>query len=574
MQKNIEKIRFFFQDWKNQKIYLKWMLAQMKPFLGLFLLLLLIDTCASLLVVYESVVAKHLIDGATGDPSGNPQSYLIILAATLLGTIILYAVLDYLSAIVHERYAFAVRLRAFDRVLQSEWGWIASYHSGDMVTRLTSDVDTFANGTATMIPDLLLLIVRLISAFSVLYYYDHMLAIMALLLGPFGAILSVFLGDKMKKYQVALKETESKSLSLMQETVLNIAVVKAFQQEEKCTSWLSGIRDERMHLVKKKSKRNIYVNLSMQFVFTIGYMTAFAWGIYRLSTGSITYGTMSVFLSLAMQIQGPIMSLAKMVPQFINVLASVGRVMEVDGQQPEEPAEACVEPEGVGIRMHDVSFSYLEDQILDSVQFDIRPGDWVGVIGYSGAGKTTLIRLLLGFIHPKEPGQVLFYNASGKEEIASKSARRLIAYVPQGNSLQSGTILENLRAGNAEASIEKIWEALTIADAEDFVRNLPEGLDTAIGERASGLSEGQAQRIAIARAILKDTPVLILDEATSALDERTEAVVLERLSQHDKAKTCVIITHRRAMLEFCNRAFEMTNGQIIEKTIENNELVS
>ena len=622
MQKNVQKLLSFFRDWKNQKVYLKWMFAHIRPFLSVFLLLLLINGCASLLGVFQTVAAKNLIDGAAGvfqsappeatpsmstspavtppavalpeqapqtaalpmaslteiPPSAFPQpSGLLLLAATLLFSIALHAALDYLSTIVHERYSFAVRLRAFDQVLQSEWEWVASYHSGDVVARLTGDVDTFATGTASMIPDLFLLIFRLVSAFAVLYYYDHVLAVTALLLGPAGALLSLLLSDKLKKVQMALKETESKSLALMQETVSNIAVVKAFSWEEKSIAWLSGIRDERMRLVKLRSKRNIAINLGMQIVFAMGYLTAFAWGIYRLQAGSITFGTMSVFLSLAMQIQGPIMSLAKMIPQFINVLASAGRVMEIDGQTPEPHAEEKVTPVHVGIRMHDVCFSYHEELILKNVCLDIRPGDRIGVIGYSGAGKTTLIRLILGFIHPgrpgrepKEPGQalgepghVLFYNDLGEEEPASRSARRLVAYVPQGNSLQSGTILENL-AGGKDISMAEIWEALTIADAVDFVKSLPEGLDTRIGERAGGLSEGQAQRIAIARAILKDAPVIILDEATSALDEKTEAAVLQRLSGSGKMKTCIIITHRRGMLAYCNRAFEIANAEVLE----------
>lgn len=562
MQKKIREIRTFLGDWKNQTRHFRWMFNQTKAYIGPLLLLFAVDMGASLLGVGSSVVGKHLIDSAT---SGQGQASILPLVAITLGIVLLYACINYLTSLVHERYAFTVRLRAFDHVLQSEWRQISSYHSGDLVARLTSDIDSFANGTATVVPDFFLLIVRLVSAFAVLYHYDQTLAVTALLFGPMGAIFSVVFSDRLKKYQIALKETESKYQAHMQESIVNISVVKAFQQESNCFDRLSAIREERIGIVKRRNQWNAFINLCMQLIFNAGYLTAFGWGIYKLSTGSITYGTMSVFLSLVTQIQGPVFGLAKLFPQFIAVLASVGRIMEIEDQQQEHIDAPVIRSQDVGLLMRDVHFAYHEDQVLQGVDLDIRPGDIVGLIGYSGAGKTTLIRLILSLIHPQGSGEVLFYDHTGAQEVVSRSTRRLISYVPQGNSLYSGTLLDNLHMGKADATEEEIWEALEIADAADFVRHLPQGLRAVIQERAGGLSEGQAQRIAIARAILKDAPFLILDEATSALDEKTEATMLSRLSKSKRMRTCIVITHRTAMLQYCTRALEIADARIYEK---------
>lgn len=569
MQKKIIKLRAFFLDWENQLKSIKWIFLQTKVYIGPLLLLFLVDVTASLLGVESTVIGKHLIDGATSD--GSLLGGILPMIVVSLAIILLYAVINYLSSLIHEKYAFTVRLRCFERVIHTKWQKISSFHSGDLVARLTSDVDSFAYGTATVLPDLLLLIVRLVTAFSVLYYYDHVLAITALLLGPMGAFISIAFSDKLKQYQIALKETESKYQALMQETIANISVVKSFELETESYRRLFAIREERLHIVKLRNRWNMLINFSMQLLFNAGYLTAFGWGVYRLSTGSITYGTMSVFLSLVTQIQGPVMGLAKLFPQFITVLASVSRIMEIEQQEQEVPLEPIVHGEQVGILMQDVSFAYQEEKVLSDVRLDIHPGDIIGLVGQSGAGKTTLIRLILSLITPSSPGQVLFYDSSGAKEVASSSSRRLLSYVPQGNSLSSGTILDNLTMGRANATDTAIWEALEIADAADFVRNLPQGLQTIIQERAGGLSEGQAQRIAIARALLKDAPLLILDEATSALDEKTETTILSRLSASKRLRTCIIITHRKTMLKYCTRAIEMVDTRVYAKDNVDNQ---
>ena len=563
MQKKRNKLLAFFADWRNQSRYLKWMLAQTKPYIGSLSLLILLDVMVSLLSVSSSVVAKNLIDQATiqNNMAGKQIALFCIIT---LGSIVLFGVTNYLTTLIHEKYAFTVRIRIFDKMLKSQWQQVSAYHSEDLMTRLTNDVESFARGTAVALSDFFLLAVRLISAFCVLYHYDHVLALTALALGPLGALSSLLFGDKMKKYQVQYKETESAYRALMQESLASITVVKTFQQEEKSYEKLLAMREKRLQVIKQRNKWSALLNVSMQAVFNIGYLAAFSWGIYRLSTESITYGTMSVFLSLVSQVQGPVMGLAKLFPEFINILTSVGRIMEVDALAAEPMEKEMKSAEGVGLKMEAVCFAYQQENVLENVSLDISPGDVVGLVGFSGSGKTTLIRLILALVYPQQ-GRLCFYNKWGEKEIANTKSRRLIAYVPQGNSLQSGTIRQNMLLGKKDATQSEIWEALEIADAAGFIRKLPEGLDTTIQEKAGGLSEGQAQRIAIARAIIRDdAPILILDEATSALDEKTEEEVLSRLSKSKKLKTCLIITHRKTMLRYCTRAFEMKDTRVME----------
>jgi len=559
----LKKAIAFFRDWNNQSRYLGWMIKRTRPFAGSLFLLFLLNLVMTVAGVGSTVVSKYVIDGATGSGKNITTQGIAALVLITAVTIVVSAFSSIITTHINEKYAFSIRSQAFDTILNGAWTKVSAYHSGDMITRLTSDIDRVANGIAAILPNFLFLIIRILIAFGVLFYYDHFLAVMALIVGPVGVILSLVFSGKLHKYQTQLNVTESSYRSFMQETVEHIAVSKAFSRETISHDRLLSFRDERLQLILKRNKISTAMNLCISLVFSTGYFIAFGWGIYKLSTGSITYGTMTVFLSLVAQVQGPIVGLGSLIPQFITVLSSTGRVMEIDSIV-EEPriTEAKYFPEQIGLKVRGLSFAYVDEKILDDLSIDIGPGEIVGIVGCSGSGKTTLIRLILSLISPQE-GEQSFVGENWEEPV-SASSRRFVSYVPQGNTLFSGTIADNLRMGRPDADDTSLWEALEVADAADFVRPLDEGLNTRIGENGLGLSEGQAQRIAIARAVIRNSPILILDEATSALDAQTEEKVLQRMCAGGLLKTCILITHRRTMLRFCTRALEVDNRAIRE----------
>lgn len=563
MKEILKKVIAFIKDWDNQSRYLGWMIKRTRPFAGSLFLLFILNVVITVAGIGGTVVSKYVIDGATG--SGKDVTKLGIAALVLLAAVGIGvgAFSSIISSHINEKYAFGIRSKAFDTILNGVWSKVSSFHSGDMITRLTSDIDRVANGIASIIPNFLYLIIRIVIAFGVLYYYDNFLALMALMVGPVGVFLSLVFSRKLHKYQTQLNVTESSYRSFMQETVEHIAVSKAFSRESVSHDRLLSYRDERLRLILKRNKFSTAMNLCISVVFSTGYFIAFGWGIYRLSTGSITYGTMTVFLSLVAQVQGPIVGLGSLIPQFITVLSSTGRVMEIDSIAEEQRLAAAVyHPEKIGLNVQGLSFAYGDEKILEDLTIHINPGEIVGIVGYSGSGKTTLVRLILSLVSSQE-GKLSFVGENWAEDV-SASSRRFISYVPQGNTLFSGTIADNLRMGRTDADEESLWEALEIADAVEFVKPLDEGLNTRIGENGLGLSEGQAQRIAIARAVIRNSPIMILDEATSALDAQTEEKVLQRMCAAGLLKTCILITHRRTMLRFCTRAMEIDDRAVRE----------
>lgn len=566
MREKIKKLTSFFKDWNNQSRNFIWMMSRTRPFIKSLILILLLDVIITLTGIGSTIITKYIIDGVTGSGpvfTTTGITFLIVLIVVGIG---ISAASGIITTYINERFAFSIRLKVYNSILRGQWQKIMSFHSGDIITRLTSDIDCVANGISSIIPNIIFLLIRIIIAFCVLFYYDRFLALAALLLGPVGVLISLIFSGRLKKYQEELKKTESEYRSFMQETVENIAVAKTFEQENALINRLSLFRDKRLRLTMKRNKLSTAMNLCIRLVFSAGYILAFGWGIYRLSTNSITYGTMTVFLSLVSQVQGPIMSLGSIIPQIITVLASTGRVLEIDLINEENRSEQIINPytKSIGLLLQNVSFSYARETILDNINLDIKPNDIVGIVGYSGSGKTTLIRLILSLIYPNGNGKIIFYDDTGIKEEVSASARRFISYVPQGNTLLSGTIADNLRSGSKNAIENEMWQALEIADAASFVRDLDQGLNTVIGENATGLSEGQAQRIAIARAIIKAAPILILDEATSALDTWTEERIIKRMSESNLLHTCIIITHRRSMLSCCTRALEIDDKRITE----------
>lgn len=554
MKRKLMKVLNALRNPEKLRRYLGWLAGQTKPFWPQLALLVGVDLLAVLIGFGSSFVSKSVVDTATAGLGYLPAfSVMIVLSAVSIG---IGAAVNVFRTLVNEKFAFGIRLKVFDRILSANFLGLSKYHSGDLLTRLTSDIDTIASGIAGALPALAMIFVRLLAAFVLLYGYSPFLAIAALLLAPMGLLLSLITGDRLKKLSAEVKENEAAYRSFIQEHLAHIAVVKTFCMEERSRGRLSQLRRKMLDTMLRRNRMSVLTNLCIRTVFSLGYFISFGYCMRGLASGSLTYGTMTLFMALFSQIQQPLMSLSHLLPQAVAVLASAGRVMEMEDIPDDEHTGAVATAERVGLRFDNVEYGYGRSQVLRGVSFHAHPGELVGIMGPSGAGKTTLIRLALSLIRPDSGA--IEYSADGSIERASADSRRHIAYVPQGNTLLSGSIADNLRFGRPDATEEEMWEALEQA-AAGFVRELPEGLNTQLGEKAMGLSEGQAQRIAIARALLRRAPVLILDEATSALDAGSEEKILAYLSQPKRAYAplCLIITHRKTMIPYFDQLIRL-----------------
>lgn len=569
----LERVKKIWGDRGNQSQYARWLFSYSRPYLGkigLVVVLGVLNTVASLAMVQ---VSKSIIDNAT---FGNEFVRLLVIYMLLVfGMQALSVVNSLLTALLTEKFSFGIRKQIYDKIIQSHWMDVKKYHTGDLMTRLTSDAGNIADGIISTIPGIFLLVIELVMVFFTLFQYSRLLAVLALLVAPVAAFTSWLLGRKLKVLQGKVQESDAAYRSFLQESLANLLIVKAFANEKYSVDRLTRLREERFKWVFRRTKMSLFSSTTMSISFQIGYIAAFSYGVFQIANGSITYGTMSVFLALVNRVQAPVLQLAQQIPRIVMILTSAGRVMELQDIPVEEKQPEQIKPEGIGVRVEGLSFGYTAETVLEDTALEIRPGEFVAIIGESGIGKTTLIRLMMSFMSNYR-GNITYFNQAGEQEKANAGSREFIAYVPQGNTLFSGTIRENIRMGNLEASEEEIFQALRMAAAYDFVMELPEGLDTIIGERGHGLSEGQAQRIAIARAFVRRAPFLILDEATSALDEKTELSVLQGLQELQPKPTCLIITHRRSILTYCDREIRIQDKRILEQedgNIKNREKI-
>ena len=559
----MSKIKKLWRDREQQYRYARWLWQYSRPYLGKILLVVvfgLAETVASLLMVQ---ISKEIIDLAT---FGNEFVRLMVVYVVLmLGMQAVTVISSLVSTMLTEKFSFGIRKQIYEKIIHSHWMDVKKYHTGDLMTRLTSDAGNVADGIIGTIPSIIQLAVELLLVFFTLFYYSPMLAVFALLVAPVAAVSSWWLGRRLRKLQVKVQESEAAYRSFLQESLANLLIVKAFANEDYSTERLTQLREERFHWVYRRTKMGVAGSAVMSLAFQTGYIVAFCYGAIQISRKAITYGTMSVFLTLVNRVQAPVMGLAQQIPKVVSILASAGRIMELQ-QIPLEERETGQIPVGqIGVEITDMTFGYTEETVLENVNLRIRPGEFVAIIGESGIGKTTLIRIIMSFMSNIR-GNVIFFNEAGDRELANAATRKFISYVPQGNTLFSGTVRENIRMGKLDATEEEMYEALKLASGYDFVMGLPDGIDTVIGERGHGLSEGQAQRIAIARAFLRKSPFLILDEATSALDEKTELEVLRGLKELSPRPTCLIITHRKSILPYCDRELQIADKQVREVT--------
>lgn len=445
-----------------------------------------------------------------------------------------------------------MQLRLFRYLMMSEWSGLESRHSGDVLNRMERDVRDVTSAITETLPSLLGVMVRLGGAFLFLYSMDARLACLMVCVAPIFILLSRIYIRKMRAITRDIRSTDSSVQSILQESVQHRVVLKTLEQSGTMVDRLDDTQQTLRSQIRHRTLFSSTAGTLLNIGFGAGYLITFLWGAHRLQEGTITYGMMLAFIQLVGQIQGPFRDLTQYIPVLISSLTATERLVELQQVPLEQEGDPIHFEHSVGIRLTDVSYVYPGGQrsILNHFSHDFQPGTTTAILGETGSGKTTLLRLVLALLRPSE-GSVVLYDQEGFETEASPLTRCNIVYVPQGNTLFSGTVRDNLRLGRPEATEDEMLQALHTACA-DFVMERPEGLDTLCGELGAGLSEGQAQRIAIARALLRKGHILLLDEATSALDPATEQQLLQNLGQRTTAaQTILCITHRPAVAEFC-----------------------
>lgn len=502
-------------------------------------------------------LTKLTIDIATGQRTDISFFWA---AAALIATILLEIFIAFfgrwIRAILGVKAQNQMQRRLFAHVLLSQWSGMEKFHSGDVLNRIEKDVGGIVAFVTESMPSLITVIFRFTGAFIFLFLMDRMLACAVVIILPFFILLSKMYVKKMRELSRSVRQSDSKIQSIIQESLQHRTVVKALELSTTLLGRLESVQTLMHSQVKERTKYSSVSATIMNLGFAAGYLFAFLWGAFQLQQHAITYGALIAFIQLVGQIQGPARSLTSYIPVFINTFTAGERLMELENIPREGLYGKSTNMDGIcGIRLNDVSYQYDDGKpILNRLNCDFPPGSSTAIVGETGAGKTTLIRLLLGLIYPQS-GTVEIYNSKRSVQ-AGTATRGIFAYVPQGNTLLSGTIRNNLLLGNPDASEEMLHNALHMACAE-FVFELPEQMETLCGEQGYGLSEGQAQRICIARALLRPGSVILLDEATSALDSNTELRVLDNIRTHYKQKTLIMVSHREAALRYCDRTLHL-----------------
>lgn len=502
------------------------------------------------------IACKHAIDIATGVSHGSLVTIGIIIGALMLTEIISRGASRWIHAIAGNKVRNRMRLKIFTRLLRSDWLHLQKHHTGDLINRLEGDVSGITALITETVPAAVVVFLQLIASFTLLFFMSPMLALSVLIILPVCIVVSQIYVRRMRRLNRDVRDSDSRIQSVLQESLQHKELIKSLEQNNSTEKQLTELQTKLHSQVTDRTKFSLGAFTFIQLGFAAGYLVAFLWGVASLRDGIITYGTMAAYLQLVGLIQRPTMDLSRYIPGIVSSLTAAERLFELEDIPLEKQGEAIMLDGTAGVRFKNVTFAYDDESrvILDNFNYDFPPNSSTAIVGETGAGKTTLIRLLVALINPQE-GKIELYTDK-EQHNSSTLTRRNFVYIPQGNSLVSGTIRDNLLMGNPDATEEEIKRALYIACAE-YVHELPQGIDSPIAEKGGGFSEGQAQRIAVARSILRPGSILILDEITSALDEKTEKEMLRRLTESQIGKTLIFVTHRPAVIEYCTQVLHI-----------------
>jgi len=530
-----------------------WILKNGKNSFPVIGLLTVLSVVMSLIQVRFATASKDVIDVATQAKKGSFSTFFTILVGLLLFRLFLQIIANYTTVHASSRLEIALKRRIFKVLIGKDYLSVSKFHSGELLNRINSDVSVIVGGIIAILPSAALFLTSIIGAFFVLYNIDSTLAIIILCIGPVVAVGARIYSAKYKVMHKKCQEYDGKTKSFMLEILQNLLVVKSFGSEKIVLDKSEDLQQKSYKLRIKRVTVSLFAQVGLFLIFNAGYYFALGYGAYRLSTGALTYGDVMAILALVNQIQTPFKSISSLMPQAFAVSASVERILELEDLKNEPETEKVIDSDIYAdleeIVYDNATFSYNSDSVVSGINMRIKKGECVVIAGESGVGKSTAIKLLLG-IMSVDSGRIYIKGKFGEIEVG-KDTRPLFAYVPQGNLILSGTIRENISFGHLDINEEDIVKACKVAQIWDFIKSLDAGLDTELGEKGLGLSEGQAQRISIARALLHNAPVLLLDESTSALDSETEKSLLYAIREMTD-KTCIIVSHKQAAFDICD----------------------
>lgn len=521
----------------------------------------------------SSLISKDMVDIITGHQTGLLVKTFCLMIGFNIGNSIVNMISGYASSWISMKVDAEIKLEIFEKILITDWESLTNYHTGDLLTRWGSDASQISNGVLNFIPNAIISFFRFISAFAMVIYYDWTFAVFAFLGMPVSLILSKTLMKRMVNNNKRSAALGAKMSGFNQETFSNIQTIKAFDLIRLYVQRLKDLQKEFIQMRLDFQKMSVWTSLLLTTVGLLVSYFSYGWGIYRVWSGAISYGTMTMFLSLSGTLTGTLHSLTALVPNAINLTTSAGRLMDIVEMPCEDYSndDGTVKfmethrKSGIGLDLQGVKYAYNNGNLVfENASMQAKPHEIAALVGPSGEGKTTMLRLMLSLI-PIQDGAA-WVRASDDPDAAialCPSTRKLFSYVPQGNTMFSGTIAENMRNVKPDATDEEIVSALKLACAWDFIEKLPDGINSIVKERGGGFSEGQAQRLSIARALLRKSPILLLDEATSALDVATERKVLRNIMSDEYPRTCIVTTHRPTVLNICTRVYAIRNKQCV-----------
>lgn len=516
-----------------------------------------------------SIISKYIIDAVTGK---NAEKLLLITAAYIVVQILYIASHVWTgktSAKIQLKVNQEIRADVYDKIMSTDWEALSEFHSGDLLNRIDKDVNSVSESVIGWVPNFCTNILQFVGALTIIVYYDATLALLALISAPVTIIMSRFFIKKITTYNKKLRQVGSDVIVFNEESLYNIQTIKSFGLAKAYGEKLRAVQKNYCDLKMQYTEFTLKTSAFMSGIGMVVGMSCMGWGIYRLWTGNITFGTMVLFIQMSRTLSNVFQKLIQMVPSVISAATAAGRIMTVSElkkesyDNKEEVDRLLDSKEGIVVEATQMNFYYGPDKkVFENETFIAKPGELVAVVGESGAGKTTLLRILLGLMSARRGEVTMSGEYSGNKIHVNAATRDLCSYVPQDNTMFSGTVAENMRAVKSDATDEEINNALKIACAYDFIYNDSAGLESQIKEKGGGFSEGQIQRLSIARAVLADKPVLLLDEATSALDMATEQRVLTNIMNFRGNKTCIVTTHRPSVLDMCSRIYRIQNSMI------------
>ena len=551
----------------------KWIFSYSVRYKGAIAFYVILGIISTSMGLISSVASKYLIDIITGYETSKLWIMAVIMVGSSLFSLAFSSIISRISTKLSIDINNDIQADIFDKIIDADWLSLNKYSNGDILNRFNSDINTVSSNAISWLPTIIISVYNFTATFLVILHYDWIMALIALGSAPVMLLCSRLLIKKQRDYSKMVREMSSNLMSFEVEAFYNFDTIKSFgvapHYSRKMRWWQGKFRD----ISLKYNMFTIKTNILLSVLGTVVQFAAFGYCLFRLWTNEITYGTMTLFLQQRSNLSTAFNNAVSIIPSFLNSSVSAHRIRELvelprEVHIPESGEMDKYAEQGFEVRMKDVNFSYTEgNRVITDSAFRAEPGEIVALVGPSGEGKTTMIRLILGLIRPEE-GEVRLCAADGQEIEMNAETRHLFAYVPQGNTILSGTIAENMRMVKEEATDEEIIEALKISCAWDFVEKLPDQINSSVGERGRGLSEGQAQRIAIARAVLRDAPILLMDEATSALDVATERMVLKNIVQKHPNKTCIVTTHRPSVLNLCQRVYRVMETRVTELSEE------